>query len=76
MTPLKCLFNSLRGSHHRVGVSMDTLRGGVQGLQLTRLQQVWAQRGYAVPASGVSGLKTGRAVRALQGQSLDQRYVP
>jgi len=45
---------------------MDTLRKGDQGPQVTQLQQLLTQRGYAVPVNGTFDTRTWRAVRAFQ----------
>jgi len=53
-----------------------TLRKGDTGPEVTRLQQLLTERGYAVPASGVFDAHTLRAVRAFQAQNLDQHGQP
>ncbi|HEX7732526.1 MAG TPA: peptidoglycan-binding domain-containing protein, partial [Rhodanobacter sp.] len=55
---------------------MDTLRKGDQGPQVTQLQQLLVQRGYAAPASGSFDTRTRQAVRAFQAQNLDQHGQP
>lgn len=57
-------------------MSMDTLRKNDQGPQVTQLQKLLTQRGYAVDASGTFDTKTWQAVRAFQAQNLDQHGQP
>lgn len=56
--------------------TMETLRKNDQGPQVRQLQQLLAQRGYAVDASGTFDTKTWQAVRAFQAQNLDQHGQP
>ena len=55
---------------------MDTLRKGNQGPQVSQLQQLLAQRGYATGADGSFDTKTWQALRAFQAQYLDQHGQP
>ncbi|MGC8792314.1 MAG: peptidoglycan-binding protein [Bryobacteraceae bacterium] len=53
-----------------------TLRKGDSGPDVAALQQLLADRGYALPATGVFDAQTLRAVRAFQSQNLDQHGQP
>lgn len=55
---------------------MDTLRKGDQRAQVTQLQQLLNQRGYAAPVTGVFDNRTWQALRAFQTQNLDQHGQP
>ena len=55
---------------------MDTLRKGDQGPQVTQLQQLLVQRGYAADIHGIFDTRTWEALRAFQVQNLDQHGQP
>lgn len=55
---------------------MDTLHKGDQGARVRQLQQLLAQRGYAVDVNGTFDTKTWQALRAFQTQNLDQHGQP
>lgn len=52
------------------------LKQGANGLEVTELQKLLVQRGYAIGIDGEFGTETYRAVRAFQSQNLDQHGQP
>jgi hypothetical protein len=57
-------------------MTMDVFRKGDQGPQITELQQLLVQRGYAAQVNGTFDTRTWQAVRAFQTQNLDQHGQP
>jgi peptidoglycan hydrolase-like protein with peptidoglycan-binding domain len=55
---------------------MNTLHKGDQGPDVSSLQQLLTQRGYAAAVNGTFDTKTWQAVRAFQTQNLDQHGQP
>ncbi len=55
---------------------MDTLHKGDQGSQVSQLQKLLVQRGYAADLNGTFDTRTWQAVRAFQTQNLDQHGQP
>lgn len=54
----------------------DSMRKGDRGTQVSQLQQLLTQRGYAAEVTGTFDTGTWRALRAFQTQNLDQHGQP
>ncbi len=55
---------------------MATVRKGDNGTQVSELQRLLVQRGYAAAVNGVFDTRTWQALRAFQAQNLDQHGQP
>jgi hypothetical protein len=55
---------------------IGTLKKGDEGADVSELQRLLIQRGYAIEMNGIFDTKTYRAVRAFQSQNLDQHGQP